>query len=88
MRSYGAKIYSVLSYKLLFLGRRCLIKKITQTAMININIVFQRTAADHFPQSSFQTSNVLRFMERRVNLVGDYVSYCSLACTLYESINK
>lgn len=28
---------------------------------------------------------------RRVNLVGDYVSYvsyCSLACTLYESINK
>ena len=25
---------------------------------------------------------------KRVNLVGDYVPYCSLACTLYESINK
>ena len=25
---------------------------------------------------------------RRVNQVGDYVSYCSLPCTLYESINK
>ena len=24
---------------------------------------------------------------RRVNQVGDYVSYCSLPCTLYESIN-
>ena len=23
-----------------------------------------------------------------VNQVGDYVSYCSLPCTLYESINK
>ena len=25
---------------------------------------------------------------RRVNQVGDYVSYCSLPCTLYESLNK
>ena len=23
-----------------------------------------------------------------MNKVGDYVSYCSLPCTLYESINK
>ena len=25
---------------------------------------------------------------RRVSQVGDYVSYCSLPCTLYESLNK
>ena len=56
------------SFLPLFLGHRSLIKKITQTAVINI--VFQlvlaitphyvktRTAADHFSQSRFQTSNV------------------------------
>ena len=49
------------SYKLLFLGHRGLIKKITQTAVINIafqSIFYMTWRADHFSQSRFQTSIV------------------------------
>ena len=57
--------YLILAYKLLFLGHRSLIKKITQTAVINIVFqrIFIRLDVSYASQHTFSKVTVTIFLK-------------------------